>query len=67
MPGSKAAPHEHLGYEIIFVLSGSFKDEYGEYSAGSLAIFPSGSQHAWTSEVGATLFVVWEKPTKLIK
>lgn len=33
--GEKFIPHSHFGGEEIFVLSGTFKDEYGEYPAGT--------------------------------
>jgi anti-sigma factor ChrR (cupin superfamily) len=33
--GEKFIPHSHFGGEEIYVISGIFKDEYGEYPAGT--------------------------------
>ena len=37
-PGAKVPLHSHSGKEFILVLEGSFSDEYGTYSKGSLQI-----------------------------
>jgi len=44
-PGAKVPLHSHNGKEYILVLSGSFKDEYGEYSKGNLQINDSNIKH----------------------
>ena len=41
----KFQPHRHFGGEEIFVLSGTFKDEHGEYPAGSWLRSPHLSAH----------------------
>lgn len=41
----KFQPHRHFGGEEIFVLSGTFKDEHGEYPAGSWLRSPHLSVH----------------------
>lgn len=38
-------PHRHWGGEEIFVLSGTFKDEHGEYPAGTWIRSPHLSEH----------------------
>lgn len=38
-------PHRHFGGEEIFVLQGTFRDEHGEYPAGSWIRSPHLSQH----------------------
>jgi len=43
--GERFQPHRHFGGEEILVLSGTFKDEYGEYPAGSWIRSPHMSQH----------------------
>ncbi len=43
--GERFQPHRHYGGEEIFVLSGTFKDEHGEYPAGTWIRSPHMSQH----------------------
>jgi len=44
-PGSKVPLHSHNGKEYILVLEGSFYDEYGTYTKGSLQINDSKIKH----------------------
>ena len=44
-PGTSAPLHSHSGKEYILVLKGSFNDEYGNYSKGSLQINDSNIKH----------------------
>ena len=56
--GERFQPHRHFGGEEILVLSGTFKDEHGEYPAGSWIRSPHLSQHdPWVDE--AT--IIWVK------
>ncbi len=43
--GEQFQPHRHFGGEEIFVLSGTFRDEYGAYPAGTWLRSPRMSQH----------------------
>lgn len=43
--GEVFKPHRHFGGEEIFVLSGTFKDEQGEYPKGTWLRSPHMSQH----------------------
>lgn len=43
--GERFQPHRHFGGEEILVLSGAFKDEHGEYPAGTWIRSPHMSQH----------------------
>lgn len=43
--GERFQPHRHFGGEEIFVLSGTFKDEFGEYPAGTWIRSPHMSEH----------------------
>ncbi|USD43641.1 cupin domain-containing protein [Vibrio sp. SCSIO 43135] len=43
--GERFQPHRHFGGEEIFVLSGTFKDEHGDYPAGSWIRSPHMSEH----------------------
>lgn len=43
--GEVFKPHQHFGGEEIFVLSGTFCDEYGEYPAGAWIRNPHKSKH----------------------
>ena len=50
--------HTHHGGEEVFVIEGSFSDEYGDYPAGSWVRYPDQSSHsAFTREEGALLFL----------
>lgn len=55
--GEHFQPHHHWGGEEILVLSGCFKDEHGEYPAGTWMRSPHLSEHnPWVDE--ATLILV---------
>jgi anti-sigma factor ChrR (cupin superfamily) len=56
-PGSRFRAHPHPKGEEIFVLSGVFSDENGDYPAGSYLRNPPGSSHAPFSKDGCTLLV----------
>ena len=57
-PDTHFAPHRHVGGEEIFVIDGCFRDEHGEYPAGSWIRSPDGSEHTpFTSEEGALIYV----------
>lgn len=64
LPGAKAEPHLHSGYELIFLMEGELETANGVYSANSLLIMPPGSIHAPRSPKGAVGLVVWEKPVR---
>ncbi|MBW4047043.1 MAG: cupin [Proteobacteria bacterium] len=56
-PGSSFAAHVHARGEEIFVLNGTFEDEYGCYRAGTYVRNPPASSHAPRSALGCELFV----------
>ncbi|MEP7728556.1 cupin domain-containing protein [Marinomonas primoryensis] len=58
-PGAEAKPHIHNGFESIFVIEGSYQDEFGRHIEGDLIIYPNNSVHSWSSQEGALLYVVW--------
>ena len=55
--GARFPSHAHEFGEEIFVLSGKFSDETGDYPAGTYIMNPPGSSHAPFSEHGCTLLV----------
>ncbi len=55
--GARFPSHTHEFGEEIFVLSGKFSDETGDYPAGTYIMNPPGSSHAPFSEHGCTLLV----------
>ncbi len=57
LPGSTFSPHRHVNGEEIFVLAGTFSDNYGHYHAGCYLRNPAGSKHAPYSQEGCTIFV----------
>lgn len=56
-PGSSFTPHVHPLGEEIFVLSGVFSDEHGDYPAGTFVLNPPGSGHTAYSDQGCDIFV----------
>lgn len=66
-PGASAPKHEHIGFEHIFVLTGSQRDEEGHYQEGSLIVKEPGSIHTPHSETGCTVLLIWEKPVKFLE
>src|ERR687886_1581270 len=64
-PGASIPRHEHLGFEHIFVLSGSQTDQNGEHQAGTLVINPPGTNHTVISQSGCIVLAIWEKPVSI--
>jgi anti-sigma factor ChrR (cupin superfamily) len=56
-PGTFFSKHQHFGGEEIFVLEGTFQDEYASYPAGSWIRSPHMSVHQPYSETGCLIFV----------
>jgi len=57
-PNTQFGTHTHPGGEEIFVLEGVFRDEHGEYAAGSWLRNPRWSRHTpYTGDEGAIIFV----------
>ena len=57
-PNTQFNPHKHWGGEEIFVLEGTFYDEYGAYSTGFWIRNPHLSQHTpFTMDDGALIYV----------
>jgi anti-sigma factor ChrR (cupin superfamily) len=50
-------PHRHYGGEEIFVVEGTFADEFGEYPAGTWLRSPHLSMHKPFSRTGCLIFV----------
>ncbi len=56
-PGTHFPPHRHGGGEEIFVLEGTFEDEFGAYPQGTWLRNPSQSMHTPFSREGCTIYV----------
>jgi anti-sigma factor ChrR (cupin superfamily) len=56
-PGTRFQAHTHWGGEEIFVLEGTFSDEYGDYPAGSWLRNPHLSRHQPFSDEGCLIYV----------
>ena len=56
-PGTSFSPHNHPKGEEIYVISGIFADENGEYPAGTYLRNPSGYVHGPNSPEGCVIFV----------
>lgn len=64
-PGAAVPRHDHVGFEHIFVLSGSQTDQNGEHQAGTLVINPPNTNHSVVSQAGCIVLAIWEKPVSL--
>jgi anti-sigma factor ChrR (cupin superfamily) len=56
-PGTTFQRHQHHGGEEIFVLQGTFQDEFADYPSGTWIRSPHGSTHQPYSEPGCLIFV----------
>mmetsp|Transcript_15493 Transcript_15493/g.26240 ORF Transcript_15493/g.26240 Transcript_15493/m.26240 type:complete len:251 (-) Transcript_15493:32-784(-) len=57
-PNSKFPEHTHMGGEEFLVLEGTFKDQFGEFPAGTYVRNPINSKHApWVDDDGCTIMV----------
>jgi anti-sigma factor ChrR (cupin superfamily) len=65
-PGGRIPRHEHIGYEHIFILSGSQRDDAGELRAGTLVIHPPGTRHQVVSDAGCVALAIYEKPVQFL-
>ncbi|OLF14686.1 AMP-binding protein [Actinophytocola xanthii] len=64
-PGAHGDLHEHLDYELMFVLDGELCNDNGDrYGVGDLVVEEPHSVHRVSSEHGCTLLVVREAATR---
>lgn len=63
----KVPLHLHTGYEHIFVLSGSQRDQISTAEAGTLIVNPPGTQHSIISEAGCIVLAIYEKPVSFLE
>jgi anti-sigma factor ChrR (cupin superfamily) len=56
-PGTSFQPHQHEQGEELFVLEGTFTDEYGAYPKGTYVHNPPGSSHTPNCPDGCLLFL----------
>jgi anti-sigma factor ChrR (cupin superfamily) len=64
--GAHVPAHRHVGFEVIYVLEGSQRDERGAYAAGALVVNRPGDEHTVQSEDGCTVLIFWEKPVEFL-
>ena len=63
-PGAFVPHHRHRGYEHIFVIQGSQRDERGTYPRGTCVISPPGSRHRVHSDEGCLVLAIWNQPVE---
>ena len=67
LPGSHGNLHEHLGFEMLLILSGELLNDNGDrYTAGTLFIEKPNSVHQVSSKTGCVALVSREKCTRPI-
>jgi anti-sigma factor ChrR (cupin superfamily) len=64
--GAHVPAHRHVGFEVIYVLEGSQRDERGTYGAGALVVNHPGDEHTVQSDGGCTVLIFWEKPVEFL-
>lgn len=64
--GAHVPAHRHVGFEVIYVLDGSQRDERGTYGAGALAVNRPGEEHSVHSDDGCTVLIFWQKPVEFL-
>ena len=57
-PGGSVPEHTHKGFELTLLLSGSFKDDMGEYVAGDFIVLDGEHTHQPVSDDGCLCFTV---------
>lgn len=65
-PGASVQEHRHPGYEHIYVLTGSQRDQRGVYEAGTLVVNPPGTTHWVASDDGCVVLIIWEQPVEFV-
>jgi anti-sigma factor ChrR (cupin superfamily) len=63
---SKIPLHTHPGYEHIFVLAGTQRDQNGTISAGTLSISPPGTRHSVVSDAGCIVLAIYHEPVQFV-
>jgi anti-sigma factor ChrR (cupin superfamily) len=58
--------HEHGGYEHLFILAGSQRDQNGTIEAGTFVVSPPGSAHQVVSEAGCIVLAIYAKPVRFV-
>jgi anti-sigma factor ChrR (cupin superfamily) len=66
-PGASVPYHRHEGYEHVFILAGSQRDERGTHVAGTLVVNPPGSRHDIVSDDGCVALLIWERPVVFVE
>ncbi|GJM11888.1 MAG: anti-ECF sigma factor ChrR [Pseudohongiella sp.] len=65
--GSQVPVHTHQGSESTLILSGSFKDELGEYKASDFVVRDTQHHHQPRTEEGCLCFAVLDSPLRFTK
>jgi len=60
--GAVVPPHEHLGFELIYIISGTLQDDNGVYECGDCIVYEPQTVHGLWSDGGCVFLVVWEGP-----
>ena len=63
-PGASVPLHEHLGFEIIFLVQGTQTDEEGTLVANQVKVNPPGTSHSVVSRTGCVALLFWEAPVQ---
>lgn len=64
LPGAYVPLHLHMGYEMVFVLTGEYIENDVLYRPGSLIIRAPGTTHAMRSDTGCTILAMRDVPVQ---
>jgi anti-sigma factor ChrR (cupin superfamily) len=64
LPGAYTPPHVHMGYEMVFVLSGDYIENDKTFEPGALIIRAPGTTHEMRSKHGCTILAMRDVPVK---
>ena len=57
-PGVQGPRHRHVGDELVFVIEGALRDDFGTLTAGNVGYRPDGCVHAISTTTGATVLAI---------
>lgn len=64
LPGAFTPNHMHMGYELVMVLEGEYRENEVLHPPGTIIIASPGSTHSTRSETGCTILAMRDIPVK---
>jgi len=64
--GGEIPVHQHKGFEVTLLLSGSFSDEYGTYQKGDFILLSGDAKHSPKTDHGCLCYTVQDAPLHFV-